>query len=93
MYKVSFVSRTRSPNEAISAPGFVHPRPRVGPMGRWVKPGHGFEFGRMATDQQVFVLCTDGAAEILVVALVTAATRGEKRKRDGRRMMRAERER
>lgn len=42
-------------------------------MGRRVESGHA-EFGRVATDRQVFVLCTDGAAELLVVALVTTAS-------------------
>ncbi|TNN58504.1 hypothetical protein EYF80_031307 [Liparis tanakae] len=43
-------------------------------MGRRVEPGHG-ELGRTSTDRQVFVLCTDGATEPVVVTVVTTASR------------------
>lgn len=71
--KNRLVSCTWAPTEAVSAPSFVHPSSRVGAVGWRVKPGHA-EFGWMTTDWQVFVLRTDGAAELLVVALVTAAS-------------------
>lgn len=59
--------------EAVSAPRVIHPSPWVGPVGRRVKPGH-IEFDQVATDRWVFVLCTGRATELLVVALLTAAT-------------------
>lgn len=77
--------RTRLTAEVVSAPSFVHPDPRVGPMGRRVEPGHA-ELVRAATDRQVFVLSADGAAELLVVALLpqTAAWKRRWEKNDER---------
>lgn len=44
-------------------------------MGWGVEPGH-VELGGTATDRQVFVVCAAGAAELLVVALITKASGG-----------------
>lgn len=48
-------------------------------MWRRVKPGH-VEFGRTATDRQVFVLCAARATELLVVALTLITTASGKRR-------------
>lgn len=64
---------TWSTTEAVSALSFVHPGPRVGPVGWRVEPGHA-AFCRAAKGRQVLVLCADWAAELLVVALVPTAT-------------------